>query len=43
MAAQVSSITGSYATGGIVPGNSFTGDRLTAKVNSGEMILNSGQ
>lgn len=28
-----------YATGGIVPGTSFTGDRVYARVNSGEMIL----
>lgn len=34
---------GSYAMGGVVPGNSPTGDNLTAKVNSGEMILNQGQ
>lgn len=34
---------GSFATGGIVPGASFTGDNLTANVNSGEMILNSAQ
>ena len=32
-----------FATGGIVGGNSFTGDKVTAKVNSGEMILNSQQ
>lgn len=32
-----------YATGGIVGGSSFTGDRVTAKVNSGEMILNRTQ
>ena len=31
------------ADGGLVPGNSFTGDKLTARVNSGEMILNRGQ
>lgn len=43
MVAQVNSLTGGYATGGIVGGNSFTHDRLTAKVNSGEMILNQGQ
>lgn len=34
---------GSFATGGIVPGGSFTGDNLTANVNSGEMILNGQQ
>lgn len=32
-----------YATGGIVGGNSTTGDRILARVNSGEMILNKGQ
>ena len=34
---------GSFATGGIVGGNSPTGDRLLARVNSGEMILNKYQ
>jgi len=29
-----------FATGGIVGGTSYTGDRVTANVNSGEMILN---
>ena len=32
-----------FATGGIVPGVSFTGDKIPALLNSGEMILNSGQ
>ena len=32
-----------YASGGIVGGNSFTGDKQLARVNSGEMILNKGQ
>jgi len=32
-----------FASGGIVGGSSFTGDRVTAQVNSGEMILNSTQ
>ena len=31
---------GNFASGGIVPGNSFTGDNLQANVNSREMILN---
>lgn len=32
-----------FADGGIVGGNSFTGDRVVANVNSGEMILNKTQ
>lgn len=32
-----------FETGGIVPGASFNGDKILARVNSGEMILNSGQ
>lgn len=36
-------ITGQYATGGIIGGTSYQGDHLTAKVNSGEMILNTQQ
>lgn len=32
-----------FAGGGIVPGNSFSGDKVHALVNSGEMILNSSQ
>jgi len=32
-----------FAEGGIVPGKSFSGDRVHAMVNSGEMILNSKQ
>ena len=34
---------GSFAGGGIVGGNSYSGDRLIAHVNSGEMILNQSQ
>lgn len=32
-----------FAQGGIVPGTSFAGDRVQARVNSGEMILNRAQ
>lgn len=38
-----SNFAGSFAEGGIVGGNSYTGDRLFARVNSGEMILNRAQ
>lgn len=40
--AQIHSLTG-YAEGGIIGGNSYTGDRVLARVNSGEMILNHAQ
>ncbi len=33
----------SFEQGGIVPGSSFSGDRVSANVNSGEMILNRSQ
>lgn len=36
-------LAGVFADGGIVGGNSFTGDKLLAGVNSGEMILNPQQ
>lgn len=39
---QIHSLSG-YANGGIVGGNSFSGDRVMARVNSGEMILNRSQ
>ena len=46
-AAQIAAIksqpVGNYEQGGIIPGSSFTGDNLTANVNSGEMILNRQQ
>jgi len=32
-----------FESGGIVGGNSFTGDKILARINSGEMILNKGQ
>lgn len=35
--------SGSYATGGIIGGSSYFGDKITANVNSGEMILNKHQ
>ena len=35
--------TQKFANGGIVGGSSFTGDRVSAQVNSGEMILNKTQ
>jgi hypothetical protein len=46
-ALQIAAITAAkpkmqYAEGGIVPGSSFSGDRITAGVNSGEMILTRG-
>nr|DAI49964.1 MAG TPA: minor tail protein [Bacteriophage sp.] len=44
MIASIKSATsGSYAHGGIIPGGSYSGDRLTANVNSGEMIINRRQ
>ena len=38
-----SATAGSYEQGGIVPGNSYSGDNLTANVNSGEVILSMAQ
>jgi tape measure domain-containing protein len=34
---------GAYATGGVIGGSSYSGDKLFARVNSGEMILNQEQ
>jgi hypothetical protein len=42
-AAQIAGVAGAFAMGGIVGGGSYSGDQLTARVNSGEMILNGNQ
>lgn len=43
-AAQIATISGQqFATGGIVGGTSYTGDRVPVRVNSGEMVLNGTQ
>lgn len=41
--AEIYSALNGYANGGIVGGSSYSGDKLIARVNSGEMILNSRQ
>jgi hypothetical protein len=41
--AKINATSPSFEQGGIVPGTSFTGDNVTANVNSGEMILNRQQ
>lgn len=43
MISQIKSVTGGYADGGIIGGTSYSGDRLLARVNSGEMVLNKRQ
>lgn len=40
---MIKASAGAFANGGIVPGSSYSGDRLTARVNSGELILNEAQ
>ena len=42
-AAAIKSATDGFASGGVIGGNSYHGDNLYARVNSGEMILNSRQ
>jgi hypothetical protein len=39
----IGSFAGKFASGGVVGGSSYSGDNLYARVNSGEMILNSTQ
>lgn len=41
--ALFASFAGKFADGGIVSGGSFHGDKLLARVNAGEMILNQNQ
>lgn len=42
--ASIKSVTsGSYASGGIIPGNHFSGDLQFAAVNAGEVVLNKAQ
>lgn len=41
--AGIESTQPAFANGGIVGGSSFSGDNITARVNSGEMVLNAGQ
>jgi hypothetical protein len=43
IAALVGKLAGAYEFGGIIGGTSYTGDKLLAQVNSGEMILNDAQ
>jgi hypothetical protein len=41
--ALFASFAGKFADGGVISGGSFHGDRLLARVNAGEMILNQKQ
>lgn len=43
MFAGVMALAGKFEQGGFVNGNSFSGDRMIARVNSGEAILNPAQ
>lgn len=40
---SIKSATSGYAEGGIVGGSSYAGDRINARLNSGEMVLNQRQ
>ncbi|NLU29519.1 MAG: tape measure protein [Bacteroidales bacterium] len=42
-AAKIASAIPGFTDGGFVPGSSFTGDNVLARVNSGELILNKSQ
>ena len=43
MISSIKQATEGYAGGGVIGGSSYSGDKLYARVNSGEMILNSRQ
>ena len=43
VAAVIAALATSFADGGYIGGNSFHGDKLLARVNAGEMILNQKQ
>jgi len=43
MISSIKSATSGYAGGGVVGGSSYSGDRVLARVNSGELILNQRQ
>jgi hypothetical protein len=43
LVAFILSIKNRFAEGGIVPGSSFSGDKVLARLNSGEMVLNQSQ
>lgn len=43
MIAQIKSLSSGYASGGIIPGNSYHGDQMYVRANAGEMILTQGQ
>ena len=42
-AGVIKAMAGKFATGGIVGGNSKTGDNVLIRANSGELVLNEGQ